>query len=57
MHTILQINSSLFGAKGQSSRLAAEFAAALAAAAGAPVRVRDLASHPVPHLTAERFTA
>jgi len=30
MHTILQINSSLFGETGQSSKLAAEFAASLA---------------------------
>jgi FMN-dependent NADH-azoreductase len=57
MQTILQINTSLFGEDGQSSRLAAEFAAALARSTGAPLRVRDLASNPVPHLTAERFKA
>ena len=57
MHTILQLNTSLFGENGQSSRLAAEFAATLARATGAPLRVRDLASNPVPHLTAERFRA
>ena len=57
MHTILQLNASLFGENGQSSRLAAEFAATLAATTGAPLRVRDLASNPVPHLTAERFRA
>jgi FMN-dependent NADH-azoreductase len=57
MHTILQLNTSLFGENGQSSRLAAEFAATLATATGAPLRVRDLASNPVPHLTAERFRA
>ena len=57
MHTILQLNTSLFGEHGQSSRLAAEFAATLAAASAASLRVRDLASDPVPHLTAERFTA
>lgn len=57
MHTVLQINSSLFGATGQSSKLAAEFAAALAASSGARLVVRDLARNPVPHLTAERFTA
>jgi FMN-dependent NADH-azoreductase len=57
MHTILQLNTSLFGENGQSSRLAAEFAATLAGATGAPLRVRDLASNPVPHLTAERFQA
>jgi len=43
MHTILQINSSLFGETGQSSRLAAEFAASLAASTGARLVVRDLA--------------
>jgi FMN-dependent NADH-azoreductase len=57
MHTVLQINSSLFGETGQSSKLAAEFAALLAASAGARLVVRDLAQNPVPHLTAERFTA
>ena len=57
MHTILQINSSLFGETGQSSKLAAEFAASLAVSAGARLVVRDLALNPVPHLTAERFTA
>ena len=57
MHTILQLNTSLFGENGQSSRLAAEFAATLATATGAALRVRDLASNPVPHLTAERFRA
>ncbi len=57
MHTILQLNASLFGENGQSSRLAAEFAASLAVATRANLRVRDLAKNPVPHLTAERFTA
>lgn len=57
MHTILQINSSLFGENGQSSRLAAGFAASLAASTGARLVVRDLVRNPVPHLTAERFTA
>ena len=57
MHTILQLNTSLFGEHGQSSRLATEFAASLAAASGATLRLRDLAKDPVPHLTAERFTA
>ena len=57
MHTILQINSSLFGETGQSSKLAAEFAASLATSRGARLVVRDLAQNPVPHLTAERFTA
>ena len=57
MHTILQINSSLFGETGQSSKLAAGFAASLAASTGARLVVRDLARDPVPHLTAGRFTA
>jgi len=57
MRSVLQINSSLFGETGQSSRLAAEFAAALAAATNAKLVVRDLAKDPVPHLTAERFAA
>ncbi|MDQ1308985.1 MAG: FMN-dependent NADH-azoreductase [Pseudomonadota bacterium] len=57
MQTILQLNSSLSGAAGQSSQLASEFAAALARASGARVTVRDLAMQPVPHLTLERFQA
>ena len=57
MRSVLQINSSLFGETGQSSRLAADFAAALAAATNSKLVVRDLAKDPVPHLTAERFAA
>jgi FMN-dependent NADH-azoreductase len=57
MTSILQINSSLFGDQGQSSKLATEFATALANATGARLAVRDLATNPVPHLTAERVTA
>jgi len=57
MTQILQLNSSLSGESGQSSRLASEFAGALAAATGATVNVRDLARQPLPHLTAERFAA
>lgn len=57
MQTILQLNTSLFGESGQSSRLAGEFAAALATSAGKTLVVRDLARQPVPHLTAERFAA
>ena len=57
MTQILQLNSSLSGESGQSSRLASEFAGALAAATGATVKVRDLARQPLPHLTAERFAA
>jgi len=57
MKTILQLNTSLFGADGQSSRLASEFAARLAQAGNTRVVVRDLARDPVPHLSAERFAA
>jgi len=57
MPTILQLNTSLFGEQGQSSRLAADFARALAESAGRELKVRDLAANPVPHLTAERVTA
>jgi FMN-dependent NADH-azoreductase len=57
MKTILQLNTSLNGESGLSSRLAADFAAALAGSTGAGIVVRDLAQHPVPHLTAERFAA
>jgi FMN-dependent NADH-azoreductase len=57
MSTILQLNTSLFGESGQSSRLAGEFSSALRGATGAAVVVRDLARQPVPHLTAERFAA
>jgi len=54
MKTILQLNSSIFSANGQSSQLANEFVAQLEAD---KVIVRDLASEPVPHLDAERFSA
>lgn len=58
MKTILQINSSINGGAGQSTRLAADFVAALQATnPGAQLVVRDLASSPVPHLDGERFQA
>lgn len=57
MRTLLQVNSSLFGESGQSSKLAAVFAATLAKSTGVRHVVRDLANDPPPHLTAERFTA
>jgi len=57
MPTILQLNTSLFGEQGQSSRLAADFARTLAESTGRELKVRDLAANPVPHLTAERITA
>ena len=51
--TTLQLNTSLFGAGGQSSMLANEFVAHR----GGQVIVRDLAKDPVPHLDAARFGA
>jgi FMN-dependent NADH-azoreductase len=58
MKTLLQVNSSLYSAHGQSSRLADEFVSAWRAAnPSGKVIVRDLARNPVPHLTAERFGA
>jgi len=56
--TLLQINSSLFGDGGQSSRLSDQFVALWQARdPGTIVIKRDLARDPVPHLTAERFQA
>lgn len=61
MQTILQINASLYGENGQSSRLAGDFVKALTSVphvgAGSTVIVRDLVKQPLPHLTAERFQA
>jgi FMN-dependent NADH-azoreductase len=58
MKKLLQLNTSLFSANGQSSRLAERFVAAWRARhPGAEVAVRDLAGEPVPHLDAERFLA
>jgi len=54
MKTILQVNTSILGNEGQSTRLADAFVAELDAD---QVIVRDLAREPVPHLDAERFTA
>lgn len=56
MKTLLQIKSSIFSDRGQSSRLANDFVARwLQAHPGANVVVRDFSQSPVPHLTAERF--
>jgi FMN-dependent NADH-azoreductase len=56
MKTLLHLNTSLFSDGGQSSRLAARFVAEWRAQnRGAAEIARDLASTPVPHLTAERF--
>ena len=58
MKTLLQLNTSLFSANGQSSRLADDFTAVQKALnPNLRVVVRDLAKEPVPHLTAERFQA
>ncbi|HKI74506.1 MAG TPA: FMN-dependent NADH-azoreductase [Pseudomonadales bacterium] len=56
--TVLQLNTSIFGDGGQSSRLADDFVSRLRQRRG-DVRVirRDFAENPVPHLTAERFQA
>ena len=56
MRTLLKLNTSIFGGNGASSRLTDAFVARwLAAHPGAGVIERDLASDPVPHLTAEVF--
>lgn len=58
MKTVLHLTSSLFGAEGQSSRLAEEFVAAQRLEhRGLTVIRRDLARDPVPHLDAARFGA
>jgi FMN-dependent NADH-azoreductase len=54
MKAVLQLNTSILGDAGESSRLANEFVAQLGAE---EVVVRDLAKEPVPHLDAERFGA
>ncbi len=56
--TLLQINTSLFAAHGQSSQLADRFVTDYLAAHPGTVRVlRDVASDPVPHLDGARFSA
>lgn len=58
MKTVLNINSSLHGAEGQSSQLAREYIVGWQAAhPKVHVITRDLAAKPVPHLNAERFSA
>lgn len=58
MSNLLQINASLAGAEGESSRLARRFVTDWKARhPEGHVITRDLASDPVPHLTAERFQA
>jgi len=56
MKTLLQLNTSIFSAGGQSTQLADGFVAAWRARnPGAKVILRDLARDPVPHLDAARF--
>ncbi|HEX7044293.1 MAG TPA: FMN-dependent NADH-azoreductase [Burkholderiales bacterium] len=56
MHTVLQINTSLFSGSGQSTRLADEFVARWKEShPDGRVIVRDLVRDPIPHLTAEAF--
>ncbi|HUX74304.1 MAG TPA: FMN-dependent NADH-azoreductase [Steroidobacteraceae bacterium] len=58
MTTLLKINSSIHSDQGQSSRMADRFVAAWRERhPDARVVHRDLASEPVPHLTAGRFAA
>lgn len=58
MKTLLQINTSLFGTGGNSTRLADNFVAAWRAAnPRGRVIVRDLARDPIPHLTVDHVTA
>ncbi|HEX7029303.1 MAG TPA: NAD(P)H-dependent oxidoreductase [Gammaproteobacteria bacterium] len=58
MKTLLKIQASLFGDAGQSSQLAAHYAADwLKKNPGGRVVTRDLATQPVPPLTAQRFQA
>jgi FMN-dependent NADH-azoreductase len=56
MKTLLKLTTSIFGENGASSQLTEAFAARwLAAHPGACAIARDLATNPVPHLTAEVF--
>jgi len=56
MKTLLKLNASIFGENGASSRLTNAFVARwVAAHPGAHVIERDLATDPLPHLTADVF--
>ncbi|MES2352802.1 MAG: NAD(P)H-dependent oxidoreductase [Pseudomonadota bacterium] len=56
MKTLLQLNTSIFSAAGQSSLLTEQFITAWHANhTDANIVVRDLARDPVPHLSAARF--
>lgn len=56
MKTILQINTSLFQHEGQSSQLARTLVEQLQQPDDRLIQ-RDLASEPIPHLSAQRFAA
>jgi FMN-dependent NADH-azoreductase len=56
MKTLLKLTTSIFGENGASTRLADAFVTRwIAKHPGATVIERDLATHPVPHLTGEAF--
>ncbi len=58
MTTLLQINSSLFGAQGASSQLADAYVARLQGREpGLRLIRRDLSANPIPHLDAQRLEA
>lgn len=58
MKTLLQLNSSIFSAGGQSSQLANAFVSTWRAChLNGKVVLRDLARDPLPHLDGERFQA
>lgn len=58
MTRLLQINTSLFGGEGQSSKLTERFVQAWSAShADTRVVVRDLTAQPLPHLDGPRFQA
>ena len=58
MNTLLQLNTSIFAAHGQSTRLNDEFVTNWKDThPTGQVIVRDFATDPIPHLTGERFQA
>ncbi|MFL6654265.1 MAG: FMN-dependent NADH-azoreductase [Sulfurifustis sp.] len=58
MTTVLQLNTSIHSANGHSSRIADQFVAGWRARHPETTLIkRDFAAAPVPHLTAERFSA
>lgn len=58
MNTLLKVQASPFGQRGQSTHLADRFIEQwLAANPNGRTVTRDLAAAPIPHLTAERFQA